>query len=236
LVELSIIFPAYNEAERILPTLRSFYNYFSKKNLTFEILVVDDGSTDSTVRCVEELKREIQNIRIIRSPENRGKGHAVRVGMLEATGSIRIFSDADGSTPVEESEKLLKPLLENKADVVIGSRYLPGSLIVQKQPYFRRLWSRLSNLIVQRILLPGIGDPHCGFKAFSAEAAEKIFSKSTVDEWSFDLEILAFANKFSFRIQEVPVEWANDGRSKGRLSHLPTEIANVVRIKKRLTK
>jgi dolichyl-phosphate beta-glucosyltransferase len=236
MLELSIIIPAYNEAERILPTLRSFHNYFVKQNITFEIVVVDDGSTDNTVTCVEDLKKEIQNLRVIMSPGNFGKGHAIRTGMLEATGRFRLFSDADGSTPVEEVERLLLPLREERADLVIGSRYLPGSVISQKQPKFRRIWSRLSNLVVQQILLPGIVDPHCGFKAFRADAAVKLFSNATINGWSFDLEILALAKKFNLQMLEVPVKWANDGRSKGRLSHLPKEIASVMEIKKRIAK
>jgi dolichyl-phosphate beta-glucosyltransferase len=234
--ELSIIIPAYNEAERILPTLRSFHNYFVKQNFTFEMVVVDDGSADDTVKCVEDLQKEIQNIRIILSPENRGKGHAIRIGMLQATGGIRLFSDADGSTPIEEAGKLLTPLLEGRVDIVIGSRYLPGSVISEKQPFYRRVWSRLSNLVVQQMLLPGIVDPHCGFKAFSAETAEKLFSNATINGWSFDLEILALAKRFNFKLLEVPVLWANDGRTKGRLSHLPKEISSVMEIKKRIAK
>jgi len=233
---ISIIFPAYNEAERIGPTLKSFHNYLTAKNVTFEIIVVDDGSTDNTIKYVESLQQEIPNLIVIPSEKNSGKGHAVRIGMLAAQGNIRLFSDADGSTPVEEMAKVLEPLVLETADISIGSRYLALSEIAHAQPYFRRVWSRFANRVVQKILLPGIVDPHCGFKAFTAEAATKIFSQCKIDEWSFDLEVLTLARSLHFRINEIPVKWANDERSKGRISHLPREISNLYSIRKRLHK
>ena len=233
MVELSIIFPAYNEAERIAPTLRSFNNYLSAKKVTYEILVVDDGSTDNTVNLVRSLQTEIPNLQVIAQAQNQGKGAAVRTGMLQAKGKILLFSDADGSTPVEEINKLLSDLQAGTADIAIGSRYLAGAEIDKAQPKFRVVWSRFANQIVQRVLLPGIVDPHCGFKAFTAEAAEKIFPLCKVNEWSFDLEVLAYARSLNLRIAEFPVKWTNDERSKGRISQLPKEILNLYRIKKR---
>jgi dolichyl-phosphate beta-glucosyltransferase len=231
---ISIIIPAYNEAERIGPTLRSFDNYLLGKNISYEIIVVDDGSTDNTIKFVESLQNEIPNLILVPSEKNKGKGHAVRIGMLAAKGNIRIFSDADGSTPIEEMEKIIEPILANGCDISIGSRYLANSEIAFAQPFFRRVWSRFANRIVQKILLPGIVDPHCGFKAFTAESTEKIFSLCKINEWSFDLEVLTLARSFQLKIQEVPVKWANDERSKGRLSHLPREISSLYRIKRRL--
>jgi dolichyl-phosphate beta-glucosyltransferase len=231
--ELSMIIPAYNEAARIGPTLLSFYNFLATKEISFEIIVVDDGSTDQTVELVKGLKTEIPELLIIAMPHNKGKGCAVRTGMLKAQGQIRLFSDADGSTPIEEMDKLLPPILAGEADITIGSRYLDGAEIDKAQPAFRIVWSRFANRVVQQILLPGIVDPHCGFKAFSAAAAEKIFSLCTVNEWSFDLEVLALARSLNLRIAEFPVKWTNDERSKGRISQLPKEILNLYRIKKR---
>ena len=233
MTELSIIFPAYNEAERIGPTLRSFNNYLATKDLSYEILVVDDGSTDHTVELVEALKTEIPALKVIKQPQNKGKGCAVRTGMLYAQGKIRLFSDADGSTPIEEIDKLLAPLQAGIADIAIGSRYLEGAEIDKAQPKFRVVWSRFANQIVQKVLLPGIVDPHCGFKAFTAEATEKIFPLCKVNEWSFDLEVLALARTLHLRIAEFPVKWTNDERSKGHISQLPKEIINLYRIKKR---
>ena len=231
-MELSIIFPAYNEAERIGPTLKLFSNYLSAKGFLYEILVVDDGSTDNTISYIESLK--IPNCKVIPSVENKGKGHAVRIGMLAAKGKIRVFSDADGSTPIEEIDKLLAPLNSDEADIAIGSRYLENSEVTKAQPFMRVVWSRFTNKIMQRILLPGIADPHCGFKAFRAEAAEKIFPLCKINEWSFDLEVLSLAQSLGFKIKEIPVKWANDERSKGKFRQLPKEVYNVYKIRKSL--
>ncbi len=236
MVDLSIIFPAYNEAGRISKTLHLFNAYLSKKPWTFEFIVVDDGSTDDTVKLVENLKNDIDNLTVIPATANNGKGYAVRVGMLKAQGQLRLFSDADGSTPIEEIDKILKPLLYHKSDVSIGSRYLDNSNISKPQPFMRRVWSRLANKVVQNMLLPGIVDPHCGFKAFTAEATIKIFSKCQINEWSFDLEVLAIARQLNLNISEIPVIWANDEQSKGKLSQLPKEILNLYKIKKRISK
>lgn len=235
-MEISIIIPAFNEAERIGPTLRSFYNYLIQRKDSFEIIVVDDGSTDATVPFLNSMKSGIPNLIVIPSPANKGKGNAIRTGMLHAKGKIRIFSDADGSTPIDEFEKLIEPILKSQADISIGSRYLESSEINNPQPFLRRAWSRLANSVVQQILLPGIIDPHCGFKAFTASASERIFSQCEIDGWSFDLEVLSLARKMKLRINEVAVKWNNDERSKGRISQMPAEILSVYKIKKRLKK
>jgi dolichyl-phosphate beta-glucosyltransferase len=236
MIDLSIVIPAYNEAERIGKTLQLFNTYLSNTAWTYELIVVDDGSTDDTIMVVEKLKPQIQNLSILPSAENHGKGYVVRVGMLKAQGKFRLFSDADGSTPIEEIDKLLAPLLNKTADVSIGSRYLDHSNISTPQPFLRRLWSRLANKVVQYILLPGIVDPHCGFKVFTADATTKIFSQCQINEWSFDLEVLAIARKLNLTINESPVMWANDEQSKGKLSQLPREVMNLYRIKKRIHK
>ena len=232
--ELSVVIPAYNEANRIVPTLTTIYNYLSTRGGLFEVIVVNDGSDDHTVNVVSDFAKTHKGVRLIDSRINKGKGYALRKGMLDAKGEYCMFTDADGSTPIEELEKLLAPLRENKADACIGSRYLPGASIVKRQPYYRRVWSRVSNKLVQKILLPGIIDAHCGFKAFTHSAAQALFSTAVVNGWSFDLEILALARKYNLRIQEMPVKWMNDEQSKGRLRHLPKEIASVRLIRKRM--
>ena len=182
---------------------------------------------------VTALTGELRGLRVLRSPANRGKGHAVRRGMLAATGRIRVFSDADGSTPIDELDPLLRPLAAG-ADIAIGSRYLAASRVTRPQPWFRRVWSRLVNRLVQRVLLPGVLDTHCGFKAFTAAAAEHTFAACTVDGWSFDLEVLARARAHGLRIQEVAVRWENDERSKAHLGQLPREVRHVYRIRQQL--
>ena len=232
-MELSLIIPAFNEAQRIGPTLRRVHQFLAARPARFEILVVDDGSTDDTVALVTALAAELPGLRVLCSPANRGKGHAVRLGMRAATGQVRLFSDADGSTPIEELDALLRALAAG-ADIAIGSRYLPASRVTRPQPWFRRVWSRLVNRVVQRVLLPGVADTHCGFKAFTGAAAEHVFGTCTVDGWSFDLEVLARARAQGLRIQEVAVRWENDDRSKARIRQLPGEFGHVWRLRQQL--
>lgn len=233
MIDVSIIIPAYNEAGRIVPTLNSFHNWLIGRDCRFEIIVVDDGSADHTLSVLETLQQtSMPQLSVISLHPNKGKGNAVRTGMLAARGAFRIFSDADGSTPVQELDKLLQPLQNGVADIAIGSRYVAGSVVVKAQPAIRVFWSRLANRIVQRILLPGIADPHCGFKAFTADAATAVFSCCRVDGWSFDLEVLAIARGQGLRIKETGVQWANDEQSKARVTQLPRAIADVYRIRK----
>ena len=234
MTNLSIVIPAYNEEARIGATLLNFSNFLQKQPNTYEILVVDDGSTDKTVELVQSLQLTIRHLRVLKLETNKGKGQAVRVGMLAALGEINIFSDADGSTPIEDLPHLIAPIMEGKADISIGSRYLSTSTIVKAQPFYRRLWSRLANKIVQGFLLPGIVDPNCGFKAYSSKASKTIFSQCTINEWSFDLEALCLARNLNFIISEVPVSWTNDDRSKGKIRQVPREIFNLIIIRKRV--
>jgi dolichyl-phosphate beta-glucosyltransferase len=232
-MELSLIIPAFNEAQRIGPTLQRVHQFLAARPASFEIIVVDDGSTDDTVALVTALAGDLPGLRVLCSPVNRGKGYAVRLGMRATTGRIRLFSDADGSTPIEELDPLLQALAAG-ADIAIGSRYLAASRVTRPQPWFRRVWSRLVNRVVQRVLLPGVADTHCGFKAFTAAAAAHTFAACTVDGWSFDLEVLARARAQGLRIQEVPVHWENDERSKARLQQLPREFRHVYSLRKQL--
>ncbi|HEY5923841.1 MAG TPA: dolichyl-phosphate beta-glucosyltransferase [Kofleriaceae bacterium] len=213
-VDLSIVVPAYNEQERLPPTLAKLHAFLQTQPLRYEIVVVDDGSKDDTIGVTEAAMATIPNLRLLRQMPNRGKGAAVRRGMLEARGQIRVMCDADGSMPAEELPKLLAPIIACKAEIAIGSRYAEGAKTDVKQPFYRVWWSRLCNRVIQRSLVPGVRDTQCGFKAFTAEAARDLFRYARIDGWAFDLEILALARRRGISIAEVGVEWKDDGRSR----------------------
>jgi len=213
-VDLSIVVPAFNEEHRIPPTLAHLHAYLSAQPLRYEIVVVDDGSTDDTVGVVTRAMATIPNLRLVRQPQNRGKGAAVRRGMLEAHGQVRVMCDADGSMPPEQLPKLLAPIARCEASISIGSRYAPGAKSDTKQPWWRVAWSRIANKAIQRSLVPGVRDTQCGFKAFTAEAARDLFRYARIDGWAFDLEVLALARRRGFAIAEVGVEWKDDRRSR----------------------
>ena len=212
--DLSIVVPAYNEEHRITPTLVALHAYLSRQPLRYEILVVDDGSKDNTVGVVSLAMASIPNLRLVRQTPNRGKGAAVRRGMLAARGQIRVMCDADGSMPPEQLPKLLAPIASCQTSIAIGSRYAPGAKSDTKQPWWRVAWSRFANKLIQRSLVPGVRDTQCGFKAFTAEAAHDLFRYGRIDGWAFDLEILALARRRGFEIAEVGVEWKDDRRSR----------------------
>jgi dolichyl-phosphate beta-glucosyltransferase len=213
-VDLSIVVPAYNEEHRLPPTLAKLDAFLRTQPLRYEIVVVDDGSKDKTCDVVTAHMEQIPNLRLVRQTPNRGKGAAVRLGMLQARGQIRVMCDADGSMPPDELPKLLAPITSCKAEISIGSRYVEGAKTDIKQPFYRVMWSRLCNRVIQKSLVPGVKDTQCGFKAFTAEAARDLFRYGRIDGWAFDLEILALARRRGFAIAEIGVEWKDDGRSR----------------------
>ena len=233
MVDVSIIIPAYNEENRIKPTILDFEQLLSESDYSYEILVVDDGSTDSTILLIEKLN--LSKVRIIGSDKNYGKGHAVKIGMLAAIGKVRLLSDADGSTPPNQLFNLIKPVLEGEVDITIGSRRLEGSTVGEKQPLYRRVWSKLSSTLIQKILLPGITDAYCGFKAYSADSANVVFSKVEVKGWTFDIEALVLAKSMELKILEIPVNWNNDDESKVKKSQFFKELKSLWEIKERVT-
>lgn len=212
--ELSIIIPAYNEAARIAPTLEALSACLSQDGPRFELLVVDDGSTDATAQVVREIAARIPEVLYLDAGPNRGKGSAVRIGMLAARGAIRVMYDADGSIPPHQLPRVINPVALGKADIAIGSRYAEGAAVDRAQPRYRVVWSRACNAVIRRTLLPGIRDTQCGCKAFSAAAAQAIFPRGTIDRWSFDLEILALALREGYAITEVGVAWSNASGSR----------------------
>ena len=212
--DLSIVVPAFNEETRLRKIFGDFAGYLRQSPESVELLFVDDGSTDGSVEFLERCREEysLERLRILRNPGNRGKGFSVRRGMLAARGRTVLFSDADLSTPLGEIAKLRSYM--PRADVVIGSRSVTGAELVEKQSLYRRLGGKAINLGVQLIAVPGIQDTQCGFKMFTREAARAIFSRCTLDGFSFDVEVLYVARKLGYRIAEVPVVWKNAPGSK----------------------
>lgn len=209
---LSVIIPAYNEAERISNTLLAIDKYLSHQPYPYEILVVVDGAKDNTAEVVRKFSTLIKNLSIIDNKENKGKGAVVAQGMLAAHGEARLFMDADNSTSIDQVANLL-PFFSQGYDVVIGSRRVKGSKIAKHQGFVRELAGRIGNLIIQIFAVPGVRDTQCGFKAFSAKAAEDIFKRLTITRWGFDVEILAVARQLGYKIKQVPIIWINDEKS-----------------------
>ena len=207
----SVVIPAFNEALRLPPFLDTVVAYFEGRDEPYEVIVVDDGSTDGTAELVEA--RRMPNVSVLRRRPNAGKGAAVRAGMLAAKGAYRLFADADGATPIEELKRL-EPLLVAGADVAIGSRVLvdPG-VSVTTRPH-RVAAGRLFNWLVARMGLRGIADSQCGFKAFTAPAATRLFEALSTHGFGFDVELLLLARAGGCRLVEVPVNWADQAGSK----------------------
>jgi dolichyl-phosphate beta-glucosyltransferase len=210
---LSVVIPAYNEEQRLPGTLEQVLAYLEQQPYTSELLVVDDGSRDGTREVVTRFSAQDERVRLVEYGVNRGKGYAVRQGMLAATGDRILMSDADLSTPIAELEKLAARL-DDGCDIAIGSRALPESNLAVHQPPLRELIGRCFNLVVRILAVPGIHDTQCGFKLFSRAAAHDIFPLLTVDQWAFDVEALLVARKMGYQIAEVPVTWVNDENSK----------------------
>lgn len=205
---LSVIIPAYNEAKRLPLTLVDIDKHLSAADFSYEILVVNDGSKDATAEIARRFSHIVKYVRIIDNHDNHGKGWVVRQGMLEAHGTIRIFTDADNSTSIDQFEKMI-PYFKDGFSVVMGSRDIPGSELIPPQPWYKRIAGNIGNIIIQALLLPGFWDTQCGFKAFTEEAAVAVFSRSKIDRWGFDVEALSLAKHLGFRIKEIPVVWVN---------------------------
>jgi dolichyl-phosphate beta-glucosyltransferase len=216
-IQWSIVVPAYNEALRILPYLRSITSYMQDRGRPFEVLVVDDGSTDATASVVEALASSVPEIQLLRVPLRRGKGAAVRRGMQSAIGRLQLFADADGATPIQELARL-EQAVASGADVAIGSRALASQLpgyTVQAR-WYRTILSTLFHSIVPPNL-GGITDTQCGFKLFRQTVAADLFGVSSIDGYGFDLELLYVARQRGYRIAEIPVNWSHQPQSKFRV-------------------
>lgn len=206
--EYSIIIPAYNEGARLGKTLDRVLTYVAAQNWDAEVIVVNDGSRDRTPDLVRDYAKTNPCIRLVENPGNRGKGYSVRNGMLNANGDLLLFSDADLSSPIEESPKLFAAL-QAGADVAIGSRWLQPELQTQRQSLLRQFYGRLFNLALRVTLGLHFKDTQCGFKAFTRAPARRIFPSQQIERWGFDPELLYLARRAGLKVVEVPVAWAH---------------------------
>jgi len=217
-IDLSVIVPVFNEAERLAKTLRRLHQYLTANPLSYEIIIVLDGPTDTTADVIRGMSKEIAHLHVLTRSINRGKGFTVREGMLRAAGQIRLFTDADNSTDIAHFERM-KPLFDQGCDVVIASRNAKDAARARQtvpQALHKRVIGQLGNRIVQLVALPGIWDTQCGFKAFRGAAAQRIFSRTTIERWGFDIEVLALARALKYQIGIIPADWVNDERSHVR--------------------
>ncbi|MEX1064160.1 MAG: dolichyl-phosphate beta-glucosyltransferase [Candidatus Paceibacterota bacterium] len=229
-MHLSIIIPAYNEEKRIEKTLLSIDEYLSKQSYDYEILVVNDGSKDKTAEVVNSLKSKIKGLDLVDNKDNHGKGWVVKQGMLKANGDIRLFMDADNSTTVDQVEGFI-PYFNQGYDIVIGSRRTKGSDIAVKQSWIRDFLGGVFRLIVHILVPLGVTDSQAGFKAFSKRATETLFPKQTIFRWAFDVEVLALAKKFGFKIKESPIKWINDAESHVKLRGMIKMLFEVIQVR-----
>jgi glycosyltransferase involved in cell wall biosynthesis len=212
-VSYSIVIPAYNESERLQSSLQKIADFLSEQSIIAEVLVVNDGSRDNTAEIIRQYAARYPYIRLIENPGNRGKGYSVRNGMLQATGDIVLFTDADLSAPITEAPKLFAEI-QKGADVAFGSRWLLAKLQTERQSILRQIAGRMYNVFMRVLLGLKYKDTQCGFKAFNRRAIDTLFTRQRIERWGFDVELLFLAKKFHFKIVEVPVQWAHDDRSK----------------------
>jgi len=216
LPEFSLVIPAFNEADRIGKTLRESLRYLETTSPGSELIVVNDGSTDATSEVVHEVFAERSSVatRLLEHFPNRGKGAAVREGLLAARKSIGLFSDADLSTPIEEAPKLIEPIAAGELDVAFGSRALDRSLIGHRQPWRREQGGRVFNLIVRLATGLPFWDTQCGFKAFRLDVFRPILQAAKTEGFGFDVELLYLARQANLRMKEIPVRWNHNEGSK----------------------
>jgi dolichyl-phosphate beta-glucosyltransferase len=232
-MKLSVVIPVFNEAARIVPTLEVVFAYMDRCHPGYEVLVVDDGSIDSTVALVQQRFGQRPELHVVSYAGNRGKGYAVRVGCARTSGEVVLMTDADLSTPIGELEKMF-PLLDQGYDLVIGSRALARSEIRQRQPFYREGGGKLFNLLVRLIVLPDFHDTQCGFKLFRRDALLPVLQRQQIDGFAFDVEMIALAVGHGLRVAEVPVVWINSPTTRVRLSAALRAFADLVVIRKRM--
>ena len=207
---LSIIIPAYNEENRLPHTLEQVFSFLAQQDYQAEVIVVENGSKDRTLKIAQEISASFPNLFVFHN-DTAGKGKAVQRGMLEARGEYRIFCDADLSMPIEEIVRFIPP--HNDTDIVIASREVEGA-IRYDEPHQRHLTGRVFNWLIRALAIPGIHDTQCGFKGFHADVAEDLFQHQTIHGWAFDVELLYIANLRGYKIVELPIPWYYRDESK----------------------
>jgi dolichyl-phosphate beta-glucosyltransferase len=212
---LSVIIPAYNEEKRIGNTLEKISHFLSTKSFLYEILVINDGSTDTTASVVTSCASQLPYVQLISLDKNKGKGFAVKIGIEQAQGDFILFTDADNSTPIEQLQKLLQAI--KNSDISIGSRYLAESIIHVKQHPKRQFIAKVANTLNKLSPLKDIKDPRCGFKLFKCAVAKDIIKNQTIHRFGFDTELLLIAKARNYKVTEVPIEWHDHKDSKLRL-------------------
>jgi dolichyl-phosphate beta-glucosyltransferase len=213
---ISIVIPAYEEQTRLGDSVRKILAYIEREKLSAELIVVDDGSKDNTAAIAESAASDYSDVstEVIRYETNRGKGYAVKIGLLAARAPLAVFSDADLSTPIEELPKLVEPIKRGEYDVTFGSRALDRSLIETHQPWRREQGGKVMNLIIKTMSGLPFADTQCGFKAFDMKKFHPLLEKMTVDRFGFDVEFLFVAAYHKLRLKEIPVRWNNVEGSK----------------------
>ena len=215
--QYSIVIPAFNEEARIGGALEAVVACIRQRGWSAEVVVVDDGSRDKTAEIVQAFAAKAPEVRMLQNPGNRGKGYSVRNGILHSLGEVVMFTDADLSSPIEEADGLFAAIAAG-ADIAIGSRWLESSRQTIRQPFYRQFFGRCFNGVTRFIMGLPYADTQCGFKAITRAAAQTVFQLQTIERWGFDPEILFIARKRGYRVQEVPVSWAHDERT--RISYL----------------
>jgi glycosyltransferase involved in cell wall biosynthesis len=213
---LSIIIPAYNEEARLPDTLEQVTSFLNAQTYPAEVLVVENGSQDRTLEIAREFGQRFPYLKALHV-NGRGKGLAVRYGMLQASGAYRFICDADLSMPIKEVNRFIPPVLP-EMDVAIASREAPGA-VIYNEPLYRHLTGRFFNLVVRMLALPGLLDTQCGFKCFRGAVADEIFPIQSITGWSFDVEVLFIAGQRGYRIVEIPIPWYFSPNSKVRIVH-----------------
>ncbi|OGD32165.1 hypothetical protein A3C91_03345 [Candidatus Azambacteria bacterium RIFCSPHIGHO2_02_FULL_52_12] len=230
---LSVVIPAYKEEHRIGATLEALDSYLRKQTFPYEILVVNDGSTDGTAVAVRRYEQKVKGLRLIDNKENHGKGFVVRQGMLAAQGKYRLFMDADNSVSIEYFSRFL-PYFSQGYDVIIASLEVPGAQVHEKGGWYRRFFGHYSKYLIRALTVWEVRDSQRGFKVFSEKAAQDIFPLQTLTGWGFDFEVLMLAKKLGYKIKELPVEWNNAGESKVNAKAYLTTLGDLLHVKKNM--